>query len=338
MKKFILTAVIILSACSLLAAQDLIDQRAATVNLIRPEIITMRQLNQTVDLLRQNGIDKSDEEVLDTMIGDVLLQQGAEKEGINVSDAEVIKLVRGQIGSSAAGMNDQQIKDLVRRQTGVTWDIYADKSKETIQLQKYVNKVKSSKLSNIPNPGADEIKSFYDENSRQFFVAKTIKFDHIFIDIRTLSTKEENDKARERAISYERDLKSGSRSFNQLVELSDDTASKYNQGDFGYLRIDDLNRKKLLGDDFFNSVFKLKQGEISGVIKSNMGYHIVRMNQIIEPRILALDDRINPDIDITVRQRIDSFLIMKKQEEFFKEAVEELVSDLKKIADIKIFI
>lgn len=337
MKK-LLTIILLIIFPFCVFSQEIIDQRAATVNLTKPEIISKKQLTQTVELLRQNGIEKSDKEVLDTMIGDVLLKQGAEREKIRITDAEVINAVRRQIGPQAAALSDQQLKDLVRRETGITWERYAERSRETIQLQKYVQKVKSNKLSSIPEPTEHEIKKFYDENSRQFFIAKTVKFDHIFIDTRMLSTNEEHAKARERALGYEKDLKSGSKTFDQLVENSDDSSSKYNKGNFGYLRIDDLQRKKLLGDNFFDSVFQMKQNQISGVVQSNMGYHIIRMNEVIEPRILNINDRINPDQDVTVKQRIESFLMIKKQEEVFKESVEELVEELRKQAEIRYFL
>jgi peptidyl-prolyl cis-trans isomerase D len=153
-----------------------------------------------------------------------------------------------------------------------------------------------------------------------------------------LSSKEDNDKARERALGYERDLKNGTKTFDQLVENSDDSSSKYNKGNFGYLRIDDVQRKKLLGDVFFDSVFTLKQGQISGVVKSNMGYHIIRMNTVLEPRVLDIEDKINPDVEATVKQRIENFLLIKKQEDLFKESVEELVNELKKQAEIKYYL
>lgn len=337
MKKYLfLIAAIMLPG--LIFAQEIIDQRAATVNLIKPEIISKKQLDQTVEILKQNGINKSEMEVLETMVGDVLLKQGAEREKIRVTDVEVINSIRKQVGNAAAGMTDQQLKEIISRETGVPWERYLEKTKETMQLQKYVQKVKSSKLSNIPNPAAAEIKKFYDENTRQFFVAKTVKFDHIFVDLRMLPSKEDIDKAKQRALSYEKELKSGAKTFDQLVENSDDATSKYNKGNFGYLRIDDLQRKKLLGDEFFDAVFALKAGQISGVIKSNMGYHIVRMNEVIEPRILELNDKINPELNVTVKDRIEDFLLMRKQEEVFRQSVEELVNDLKKEAEIKYFI
>ena len=337
MKKYLSIFIFLLISGSVFA-QDLIDQRAATVNLTKPEIISRKKLDQTVELLKRNGIDKTHREVLETMVGDILLQQGAERAGISVSDKDVLNMIRKQIGNASSGMSDSQLKDLVRKQTGVSWDKYSQKSRETIQLQKYVNKEKSKKLSNIPKPAEQEIQKFYDENSTKFSVPKTLRFDHIFIDTRMLSKPADMDKATERADSYLKELRSGNKNFNELVQNSDDTASKYQNGDFGYLRINDLPRKKLLGDHFFDSVFSLKKDQISGVVKSNMGYHIIRVTEIIEPHILKINERINPSVDKTVKQRIEEFLMLKKQEELFKESVEELVNDLEAEAEIKYFL
>lgn len=337
MKKYLSIFIFLLISGSVFA-QDLIDQRAATVNLTKPEIISRKKLDQTVELLKRNGIDKTHREVLETMVGDILLQQGAERAGISVSDKDVLNMIRKQIGNASSGMSDSQLKDLVRKQTGVSWDKYSQKSRETIQLQKYVNKEKSKKLSNIPKPAEQEIQKFYDENSTKFSVPKTLRFDHIFIDTRMLSKPADMDKATDRADSYLKELRSGNKNFNELVQNSDDTASKYQNGDFGYLRINDLPRKKLLGDHFFDSVFSLKKDQISGVVKSNMGYHIIRVTEIIEPHILKINERINPSVDKTVKQRIEEFLMLKKQEELFKESVEELVNDLEAEAEIKYFL
>ena len=338
MKKIILLFLAIIFLSGAVFGQDLIDQRAATVNLTKPEIISRKKLDQTVEILKRNGIDKTHREVLETMVGDILLKQGAERAGIVISEKEVLNVIRKQLGNASSGMSDVQLKDLVRKQTGVSWEKYSEKSRETIQLQKYVNKEKSKKLNNIPHPDGKDIQKFYDENSVNFSVPKTVRFDHIFIDTRMLSNPEDLKKAAARADTYLKELQTGEKTFDDLVENSDDSASKYNKGDFGYLRINDITRKKLLGDVFFDGVFALKVNQLSNVIKSNMGYHIVRMKEILEPRILNLDDNINPTVTKTVRQRIEEFLIMKKQEEIFKESVEELVEELEAEADVKYFL
>ncbi len=144
MKKYLSILILFLIASSVFS-QDLIDQRAATVNLTKPEIISKKKLDQTVEILKRNGVDKTHREVLETMIGDILLKQGADRAGIAVSDKDVFKVIRSQIGKAGSGMTDTQIKDFIRKQTGLSWEKYSQKSRDTIQLQKYVNKAKKQK-------------------------------------------------------------------------------------------------------------------------------------------------------------------------------------------------
>ncbi|MCL2791945.1 MAG: peptidylprolyl isomerase [Spirochaetaceae bacterium] len=337
MKKYLFLIVIFMIP-AFVFSQEIIDQRAASVNLIRPEIISQRQLDQTVEILRQNGIVRTRMEVLETMVGDVLLKQGAERARITVADSEIMNSARRQLGDAGARMTDQQVREIVSRETGVPWERYLERTRETIQLQRYVQRVKGANFANVPAPTNAEIRRFYDENTRQFLLPRTVRFDHIFIDMRALPTRADHDMARERATSYERDLRNGSRTFDELVINSDDTSSKYNRGNFGFLRVDDAQRRRILGDDFFDAVFAMQTAQISGIIRSNLGFHIIRMNEVIEPRILGLDDIISPEVEITVRDRIIDFLSARRQEEIFRQSVEELVAELTEEAEIRYFI
>ena len=55
------------------------------------------------------------------------------------------------------------------------------------------------------------------------------------------------------------------------MKYSDDTSSKYKGGDIGMLMRSNQQQKQFYGSDFFDAVFRLKKGETSGVIQSNLG-------------------------------------------------------------------
>ena len=54
-------------------------------------------------------------------------------------------------------------------------------------------------------------------------------------------------------------------------------------------------------------------------------------------RLLALDDPIPPQNTSTVRQEISAQLVLKKQSEIYQKALMEVLADLKKRAEIRIF-
>ena len=336
MKKILLSVFLMLALCAAVYSQDSMDQRVAIVNLSKSEIISRKQLDQTIKVLQHAGVNKSEQEVLEVMVEDVLLRQAAEKEGIQVSEAEVLSAIRKEVGAGA-NVSDEQLKDFVEQRMNVSWSVYADRSKTTLAVQRYIRKVKGSKLANIPAPSDEEVKRFYDENTKQFFVPKRVSIDHIYVDTRGLNSVEQQ-KALERINGYSRQIGKRSAEFDKLVELSDDSASKYNHGRFGTLRIDDSNRRKFMGEDFFDTVFNLRQGDISPVIKSNVGYHIVRVVSVNEPQLLEMTDKVSDEQNITVKDTIVQYLTARKQDTLFKESVREVTDDLKKKATIKYFL
>lgn len=337
MKKFLLAFFLTLVCLGDGFAQESLDSKVAIVNLTKPEIISRKQLDQTVKLLQATGINKSEQEILEVMIDDVLLKQGTEKEGINISEAEIISALRKEVGASGQAATDDQLKQFVEQRMQVSWNVYADRSKTTLGIQRYIRKVKGSKLSNIPAPSQPEIQRFYDSNSKQFFVPKTVTLDHIYVDTRSL-TADEKAKALERIKEYSTKIKKDSKEFDKYVEFSDDSASKYNNGRFGTLRIDDVNRKKFMGEDFFTAVFAMNKGDISSVITSNVGYHIVRVADVSEPRLLGIHEKISENQKLTVSDTIKQYLTAQKQDMIFKECVKEVTEDLRKKADIKYFL
>ena len=78
-------------------------------------------------------------------------------------------------------------------------------------------------------------------------------------------------------------------------------------------------------------------GEISGVLQSNIGFHIIRVTEKIPFRLLALDDPIPPQNNSTVREQISAQLLQQKQAEYYQQALMDLLAELKKKAEIRIF-
>ena len=78
------------------------------------------------------------------------------------------------------------------------------------------------------------------------------------------------------------------------MKYSDDTKSKYNGGMFGMFLRSTPSSGSSSGTAFFDAIFKLKKGETSGVIQSNLGFHIVQVTEKLDAKLLSLDDKIPP--------------------------------------------
>jgi peptidyl-prolyl cis-trans isomerase SurA len=344
--KTIALAVLLLAFTGWLAAADVIDKPVATVRLTKLEAITAKQFRQKVEQLeeRTKGTLSLDDrkKLLDLLIGEILIKQAAAQDNITVSQAEInVRLEQARKnGGLSLNLNrdltEQEFKSLLQ-QSGVTWEEYYDQLQKALLQQKYVMQKKKAAFDAIAQPSAAEVLDFYESNKTRFVSPEIVRFKHIFIDTRNLTDKQERDKARDRAEQIDRELKNGA-SFDELVvKYSDDKASRYKGGDFGYLLRDDQGRKQLLGKDFFDAPFKMKVGETSGVLQSNIGYHIIRISEQIPFRLLGLDDPIPPQNLGTVRQEISAQLMLKKQADVYQQVVQDLLTELKKKAEIKKF-
>ena len=105
MKKTILIIALVLLTTILSAAT--ISSPAATVNLTKNKVITMETLNKEVEFYTSNGVEVSQLDVLNSLIDEILIEQGAARDGYSVTDSEVEQLYASQ-------------KQSVEAQNGVT--------------------------------------------------------------------------------------------------------------------------------------------------------------------------------------------------------------------------
>jgi parvulin-like peptidyl-prolyl isomerase len=83
-------------------------------------------------------------------------------------------------------------------------------------------------------------------------------------------------------------------------------------------------------------VFELQLGKPSGVLESTGGFHIVKVTTHIDPKMLAIDDVINPESTVTVRQYIQQNLLSRNQQTAYLQGINTLVESLRKSALIDI--
>jgi parvulin-like peptidyl-prolyl isomerase len=328
------------------ALADVIDKPVATVRLTKLEAVTLKQFRQKVEALEsrtQNPLSMEDrKKLLDLLVADILIKQAAEKEGITIPQQEFN--ARLDQAKKAGGMSlnlnreltDAELKSLIQ-QSGIPWDEYMDQLRKALLQQKYVMLKKKTLFDSVGQPTEAEVVDFYESNKTAFVAPDMVRFKHIFIDTRNLASKEEKQKAQDRADEIIRELKNGVSFDDLVVKYSDDKNSRYKGGDFGYLRRDDQGSKQLLGKDFFEAPFKMKKDETSLVLQSNIGLHIIKITDKIPFRLLALDDPIPWQNASTVRQEISAQLLMKKQTDIYQKVLMELLDELKKKAEIKIF-
>ena len=324
------------------ASAQILDKPAATINYHESDIITVKQLEIAANSMKQQYAMAgqpvpSQSEILEELIISKLIIQAAKKENIIVTDSEVKAALRAQLGPQGAAVTDDQLKMMIRQQTGMAWTDYLKQGKEQLMVQNYIKQKKANLISNIQKPGEAEVQEIYSENQHLFINPEMVRFSQIYRDTRTLSP-DEKEKAKSLMEEIYRDLVNGRATFEDLVlKYSDDTKSRYQGGDVGYLARNDAQSKQLLGKDFFNTVFSTPAGQVTQILESNIGYHIVKVTEKRGAKLLGLNDPVTPATNETVRDRIISLKMMERQQVLLQQAVGEIVTELKKYADITIY-
>ncbi len=108
----------------------------------------------------------------------------------------------------------------------------------------------------------DELFNFYEDEKSRYTTEGERKAQHILVE-----TKEQAQKV----IKL---LKDGGDFVDLAKEYSQDTGSKDSGGDLGFFT------KGVMVPEFEEKVFSMKQGELSDAVKSEFGYHIIKLNEI----------------------------------------------------------
>ncbi|WP_027632559.1 peptidylprolyl isomerase [Clostridium hydrogeniformans] len=151
----------------------------------------------------------------------------------------------------------------------------------------------------------EAVKKFYDENKDTSFVEKPgAKLYHIIV--------KEEDKAKEIKAKLD---KGGD--FATLAKEYGTDGTKENGGELGFVEYDAQNYDK----DFLEAARKLKEGEVSGVVKSSFGYHIIKATDLrSEPKAKEFD---------TVKDQIKAYLENTEKDKVYTSTIEQWKKDLK---------
>lgn len=341
MKKRLLLPIFVLVAATV--AAQVLDRPVAVVRLTETVNIGRRQLDTQLALFQQQlGRElqpTEQEQILEALVNDELLLQAASRSGTRVTQEEIQNYlsVQRQQWSQAIGtvLSEDQFRRQVEQQTGQPWgDFVADVTDELIKL-KYVRERRSDVFERQTGVSDAEISSFYEEQATSFTNPAMVSFRHVYVDLRG-KTDQQRQEARTLLDGYRRRVRSGNLTFDALArEALDDPA--ISADDFGYLLRNDARAQQLLGRAFIDAVFALEEGEVEGVLESNVALHIVRVTDKRAPRILGLNDPILPGQNVTVRQQIRNLLASEKEQQALAAAVEAVVAELRTEAEVTLF-
>ncbi|WP_281273759.1 peptidylprolyl isomerase [Biomaibacter acetigenes] len=255
------------------------------------------QVNQVKSALEANGQDFSTDEgkknlqeikkkVLDSMIKDVLSLQQAKKENVTLKPNQMQEAV-SQLETYHGG---KDALDNYLKQQGMDWKSF----EKLLQDQLIINNLKEKLTANV-KVSDEDVKKYFDSNKDMFKLpSPEIRASHILV-----PTEDEANKVLA-------EIKAGEDFAELARKYSTDPGSKDKGGDLGY-----FGKGKMV-PEFEKAAFALKQGEVSQPVKTQFGYHIIKVTG--ERTSLSFDD---------VKDYIKSNLLTSKKDEEFNKFLDQ---------------
>ena len=171
-----------------------------------------------------------------------------------------------------------------------------------------------------------DIKSYYDQNAKRYTTEEQRRASHILITAPKDAPAKERSAAKAKADALLAQLRKNPGDFAKLAkENSQDPGSAERGGDL------DFFGKGMMVKPFEDAVYKLKKGEISDVVESEFGYHIIQATDIKPGGVRSLEQ-----VKDEIASEIKKQLAAKKYTEMaetFSNTVYEQADSLKPVAD-----
>ncbi|MCM8810993.1 MAG: peptidyl-prolyl cis-trans isomerase, partial [Candidatus Omnitrophica bacterium] len=171
-----------------------------------------------------------------------------------------------------------------------------------ILTQQFVEDILSDKI----KISDEEISDYYNKHLQEFVIPEKVQISEIVVD-----SKEKADEILNR-------LKIGE-SFEKIAETESIAPTREKRGEIGWIEVDKLN------PEVISLINQMKPGEIlANIIKTEMGYHIIKLTGRTEKRILSLPE---------ATPMIKNLLLSQKK----KVEVDNLLKKLKEKSKIEIY-
>jgi parvulin-like peptidyl-prolyl isomerase len=317
-------------------------QPAAIVNLTKSEPITVKQLRTEVERMEKSAgralTAQERRDVLDVMINERLAIQAAEKDRITVSDNELnqqINQLKAQMAQAIGRQpTDAEFAVAIRNETGLEMVAFRDQVRRQLVTQKYLMAKKQSSFDSIKMPTETEILNMYNLTKSQFVRPDTVRFS--MIQVLYGENAASKTRAKELVDRLVREIGTNTTRFDEVVLRGQASNSGYQAGDGGFLPRN-MEAAQVVGQDFINIAFSLKQGEISKLMEGRAGYQIIKVTETYNQKNLELDDIFQLGTRITVRDYLGNALLQQRQQETLAKASQELVTELRAGKTFQIF-
>lgn len=159
----------------------------------------------------------------------------------------------------------------------------------------------------------EEMKKYYREHEKEFFMTETVKARHIFLQQPAKASAQEKTQGMARAEAVLARLKNGEDFTKVAAEVSEDADTAKKGGDLGTITPGKTNSA-----EFEKALFALKSGELSAVVETPFGLHIIKVDEKTAQRTATFEES-RSYIEAVLKKEHEQ----KKGEEFVTRIIKE---------------
>ena len=233
-------------------------------------------------------LEEAKQKVAQQMIEDRLLYSEAKKQGVTIDEKDL----DAKVDDVIKNIGSKETFDRALLQQQLTIKDLKERYRQQLMIRRLIDKKVGGTVMVTPV----EIDAYYNKNLTEFQQPEKIKLKNILISIKKFP-----DPAK--ALSLARDIAKRLREgcdFDGLAKVYSDGPAAAEGGLMGYVKKGDLL------PEIESSVFKLKPGEVTGIIQSSLGYHIFKVEDKEPTRTRSLAEA-RHDVEAAVyKSKVDS--------------------------------
>jgi peptidyl-prolyl cis-trans isomerase C len=238
--------------------------------------------------------------VLDGLIMRNVLEAETERQGIVVMEARFLEMLEQFKGQFP---DDEAYRSVLQEQ-GFTVELFEQELRRQMAIEELIE---TQVFATITVP-EQELQAFYDENPQYFQQPEQVAARHIILTTQGITDQAELDAKRARLEDLRRQIAAGA-DFGQMARDHSEGPSAPTGGDLGT-----FGRGQMV-PEFEDAAFSLAVGEISGIVETQFGYHILQVTERVPERSVPFSE---------VRGNIEEFLLEDRRNQEAERYVQGL--------------
>lgn len=278
--------------------------RVNNVELKKTDLERVYEAVASQSKMTENG--KSDAELIDFALGELIDAEVLKQETVSKNIVPAPEEVDAELENIKSQFPDPEVFEKTIAEKGVT----IEKIRENIVLQLAMRDMLAKEVENNTKISKSEIEKFYNDNPTYFQTEESMKASHILVKIEEGADEKAVAEAKKKIEAILKDVKDGG-DFAEIAKKSSEGPSGPNGGDLGY-----FGRGQMV-KPFEDAASAMNVGEVSGVVKTQFGFHIIKLVDKKDGGITPLNE---------VNDSIETFLKRAENAKHYAEYIKKIRS------------